>query len=124
MRPALPMPALALIAALTALAATPAGASENMETWELLVPRFESTGGGGIMIGEYHPVVVGSTCTTDFTATLPDGTVYYNSVVFDAVPTDGGILCNNGRWRARDGGATGTTPLRIFIKNGVSRRSP
>ena len=76
------------------------------------------------MIGEYRPVVQGATCSTDFTATEPDGTVYRNRVVFDAVPMQGGVLCTNGAWRARDGSVSGTTPLRVFIKNGIARRSP
>ena len=76
------------------------------------------------MIGGYDPVVTGGKCATDFTATEPNGTVYYNSVEFDAVPTAGGILCMNGKWRSRDGSATGTTPFRVFIKDGVKRASP
>ncbi|MBV1693702.1 MAG: hypothetical protein KGP27_04490 [Hyphomicrobiales bacterium] len=101
-------------------------AQEDFGAWALLTPRFESTGGGGIMIGEYEPVVAGDKCRTDFTATEPgpNGKVYYNSVEFDAVPAQGGILCTNGRWRARDGSVEGTTPLRVFIKDGVRRRSP
>ena len=61
---------------------------------------------------------------TDFTATLPDGKVYYNSVEFDAVPAQGGTLCTNGRWRAKDGSANGTTPYQVFFKGGVVRGSP
>ncbi len=101
-----------------------APAPERYETWPLLQNPFESTGGGGIMIGEYRPVVFGPFCTTNFTATAPDGKVYYNGVDFDAVPAAGGTLCTNGRWRALDGSAAGTTPLRVFIKDGVVRRSP
>ena len=97
---------------------------ESFDTWRLHVPTFPSTGGGGIMIGEYKPVVVGDKCRTDFTATEPNGTVYYNSVEFDAVPAQGGILCQNGKWRSRDGSATGTTPYRVFFKDGVVRGSP
>ena len=112
------------IFAMAALLATPARAAENFESWAPLKSPFESTGGGGIMIGGYDPVVKGDKCATDFTATEPNGTVYYNSVEFDAVPTDGGILCVNGKWRSRDGSATGTTPFRVFIKDGVKRGSP
>jgi hypothetical protein len=36
----------------------------------------------------------------------------------------GGTLCTNGKWRAADGSASGTTPFRVFIKDGVKRRSP
>jgi hypothetical protein len=100
------------------------GASEDYSTWRLHAERFPSTGGGGIMIGEYRPVIVGDKCKTDFTATEPNGTVYYNSVEFDAVPAQGGTLCQNGRWRSRDGSATGTTPYRVFFKDGVVRGSP
>ena len=46
------------------------------------------------------------------------GRTHYNGVDFDAVPTAGGTLCTNGRWRALDGSATGTTPFRVFIKDG------
>ena len=47
-----------------------------------------------------------------------------NTIAFDAVPAQGGILCTNGRWRSKDGSASGTTPFRVFIKDGVVRRSP
>jgi hypothetical protein len=104
--------------------AVPALAQEDFASWRLHVERFQSTGGGGVMIGEYRPVIAGDKCTTDFTATLPDGKVYDNSVEFDAVPAQGGILCTNGRWKARDGSASGTTPYRVFFKDGVLRGSP
>ena len=92
--------------------------------WPPLVNPFESTGGGGVMIDGYDPVVANGHCTTDFTARLPDGAVYSNSVVFDAVPRQGGILCTNGRWRAKDGSASGTTPFEVFVKDGIVRRPP
>ena len=111
-----------LIAAL--LAAAPAAAQENYETWPLLKSSFPSTGGGGVMIGEYKPVIVGDKCRTDFTATEPDGKVFHNSVEFDAVPAQGGTLCTNGKWRARDGSMSGTTPFQVFFKDGVVRGSP
>jgi hypothetical protein len=111
------------IAAL-AIAGGGAMAQENYESWRLHTPTFPSTGGGGVMIGEYKPVIAGDKCTTDFTATLPDGKVYQNSVEFDAVAAQGGTLCTNGRWRAKDGSANGTTPYRVFIKDGVMRGSP
>jgi hypothetical protein len=115
----LSMLALALAPALAAPAA-----QEDFARWPVLQIPFESTGGGGIMIGEYRPVVFGKFCTTNFTATTPQGEVYYNGVDFDAVEVAGGVLCTNGRWRALDGSANGTTPLRVFIKDGVTRRSP
>ena len=105
-------------------AAAPAAAQETYDSWPPLKNPFESTGGGGIMIGEYAPVVFGKFCTTNFTATTPAGEVYYNGVDFDAVPAAGGTLCRNGRWRALDGSANGTTPLQVFIKDGLVRRSP
>lgn len=105
------------------LALGAAGATPDYESWTLLTPSFPSTGGNGVTIGEYRPVVSGSRCTTDFTATLADGTVYRNHVLFDAVPAAGGVLCTNGHWRSADGSATGTTPLEVFFKDGVARRS-
>ncbi len=108
---------------LLALLATPAWADEDFSSWPLLRPDFPSTGGGGVMIRGYDPVVSGAVCATKFTAVEPDGTVYRNSVEFDAVPTQGGTLCTNGRWRAEDGSAQGTTPYRVFIKDGVRRGS-
>ena len=114
--------AIALAASITSLAG--AGAQENYESWPLLQNPFESTGGGGIMIGGYEPVVTGARCVTHFTATEPNGAVHHNMVAFDAVPAQGGVLCTNGAWRARGGSVSGTTPLRVFIKNGVTRRSP
>ena len=113
--------ALLVVAMAPALSAP---AQEDYAGWPVLVNPFESTGGGGIMIGEYRPVVFGKFCTTNFTATTPKGEVYYNGVDFDAAPAQGGTLCSNGRWRALDGSAKGTTPLRVFIKDGVVRRSP
>jgi hypothetical protein len=103
-----------------------AQASDDYAKWPLLAPEFESTGGGGIMIRGYDPVVVDGTCKTNFTAHEPgnNGKVHANAVTFDATPAQGGILCSNGRWRALDGSATGTTPLQVFIKDGTKRRSP
>jgi len=115
---------LAAASALVALTVSGAAAQENYESWALLQSTFESTGGGGIMIKEYNPVIVGNKCVTNFTATEPSGKIYYNMVEFEAVPMQGGILCTDGKWRAVDGSASGTTPLRVFIKDGISRRSP
>jgi hypothetical protein len=114
----------AVAAVVLSLAMATASAEENYESWALLQNPFESTGGGGIMIGGYEPVIVGTTCVTDFTATEPGGKVYYNKIEFDAVPVQGGILCTAGRWQAIDGSMSGTTPFRVFIKDGVRRRSP
>ncbi len=111
---------LGLSAALL-LATSPLPAAEDYSAWPLLRSEFPSTGGDGVMIGEYRPVVNGTMCATAFTATTRDGTVYRNIVEFDAVPEQGGILCTNGRWRSLDGSASGTTPFRVFFKDGIAR---
>lgn len=114
----------AMAVALMSLAMATASANDNYENWALLKTPFESTGGGGIMIGGYDPITVSDKCRTDFTATEPGGKVYYNKIEFDVQPVQGGILCTNGRWQAIDGSMSGTTPFRVFIKDGVRRRSP
>ena len=110
-----------------ALASLFAGASAlaqtNYESWPVLKNPFPSTGGNNVMIDKYEPVVANGKCTTDFTAII-EGKSYYNEVVFDAVPTQGGILCTNGKYRAKDGSAEGTTPFEVFIKDGVKRAKP
>jgi hypothetical protein len=111
-------------AALVSLNVAIARGDENYDSWAPLQNPFESTGGGGIMIDGYNPVVTGNKCVTGFTATEPGGKVYHNTIEFDAVPIRGGILCTNGRWQAVDGSASGTTPFRVFIKDGIRRRSP
>lgn len=117
-----------LIAALLLLAApafSPAAlAAEDFGAWPVLQPLFPSTGGGGIVIGQYEPVIYGDRCVTAFTAIEPNGTVHRNTVAFEAVPEQGGILCTNGRWRSADGTASGTTPFRVFLRDGVKRGSP
>ena len=114
----------AMAVALMSLAMATASADDNYESWPLLKTPFESTGGGGIMIGGYDPIAVSDKCRTDFTATEPGGKVYTNKIEFDAVPVRGGILCTNGKWQAVDGSMSGTTPFKVFIKDGVRRRSP
>lgn len=115
----------ALIVAVGSAASAPAAlAQEDYGRWPLLRDPFPSTGGGGVMIGGYDPVVAGGKCRTGFTATLPDGTVYRNTVEFDAEPAQGGILCTNGRWRSADDSASGTTPFRVFIRDGFRRMAP
>lgn len=113
----------AAVAALAG-AAMQASAQESYDNWRLHTPTFPSTGGNGVIIGDYNPVVAGDKCRTDFTATLADGKIYYNTVEFDAVPAQGGTLCTNGKWRAKDGSANGTTPYQVFVKNGVMRGNP
>lgn len=111
------------LAGASLLLATAVAAQENYEAWAPLSDPFPSTGGGGIMIHDYDPVVANGVCTTHFRAVEPNGTTYHNAITFDAVEIQGGTLCRNGRWRAADGSASGTTPFRVFIKNGVKRGS-
>lgn len=111
-----------LMAALPAAAQAPA--REDYERWAPLTDPFPSTGGGGIMIHDYDPVVADGRCSTRFRAIEPNGTVYRNSIVFEATQAQGGVLCSQGRWRSEDGTATGTTPFRVFIKDGIKRGSP
>jgi len=113
--------------ALIILAMSGASAQENYETWPPLKSTFESTGGGGFVIKGYDPVIrPNQTCVTTFMAVEPgsDINVYYNVAEFAAVPVQGGTLCTNGKWSAMDGSGTGTTPFRMFFKDGVFRRSP
>jgi hypothetical protein len=112
------------LACVTSVWAQEAKPTEVYDAWPVLAPVFPSTGGNGIMIEGYDPVVANGLCSTDFVARTPDGAAYANMVVFDAIPTQGGILCSNGRWRAKDGSASGATPFRVFIKDGVKRGSP
>lgn len=105
-------------------AAPLAAQQENFAAWPVLQNPFESTGGGGIMIDGYDPVILGKVCRTDFSVRMPQGEIFRNEVEFDASPMQGGILCDNGRWRAKDGSSQGTTPFRVFVKDGIVRRSP
>lgn len=100
-----------------------AHAADEYEKWPLLKSTFPSTGGGGITIKGYDPVITGGKCVTTFMAVEPgdNPNVYSNVAEFEAVPTQGGILCTNGKWRAFEGGASGTTPFRFFFKDGVFR---
>ena len=108
-----------------ALLAPPAIAQENYESWPKLASTFPSTGGGGFVIKGYDPVIVGGKCVTTFMAVAPDGKeVYANFAEFEAQPAQGGTLCTNGKWRAFEGGATGTTPFRFFFKDGIFRAGP
>ena len=118
---------LALAVTLGAAAlAPPAFAAEDFGRWPPLKSTFPSTGGGGITIKGYDPVITGGKCITTFMA-VPEGTdppVYINVVEFEAVAVDGGTLCHNGKWRSFDGTASGTTPFRVYFKDGVFRGSP
>ena len=75
---------------------------ELREGWPLLRSTFPSTGGGGITIKGYDPVITDGKCMTTFMAVEPgeDPNVYRSVVEFEAVPAQGGTLCQNGRWRA------------------------
>ena len=115
---------LAVASAFMSLTISGAAAQEDYERWELLQSTFPSTGGGGITIKGYDPVITGDKCVTTFMAVDPAGPVYFNVVEFETQQVQGGTLCTNGKWRAVDGSSSGTTPLRVFIKNGVARRSP
>jgi hypothetical protein len=119
---------LAAIFGLACLAATAFGVSaqDNYDSWPVLKSSFPSTGGNGITIKGYDPVIIGGKCVTTFMAVEsgPDPKVYSNVIEFEAVPAQGGTLCQNGKWRAFEGGATGTTPFRVFLKDGVFRGSP
>lgn len=117
--------ALLATAVLMALAAS-AHAAEDYASWPVLKSTFPSTGGGGITVKGYAPVIAGGKCVTTFMAVEAgdNPAVYANLAEFDAVPTEGGILCTNGKWRAFDGGGSGTTPFRIFFKDGVFRAAP
>ena len=99
---------------------------ENFESWPVLKSTFPSTGGGGITIKGYDPVITKGRCVTTFMAVESgtDPAVYPSLIEFEAVPAAGGTLCTNGKWRAFDGRAIGTTPYRVFFKDGVFRGSP
>ena len=116
--------AFCLAGALLALAGPAAAADENYESWTVLRSTFPSTGGNGIIIKGYDPVIAGDKCVTTFMAVTPDGKIYPNYIEFEAVAAEGGTLCQNGKWRAFDGGASGTTPFRVFFKDGVFRGFP
>ena len=119
----------ATAAVLIALAVSGAQAQEKQEnyaSWPALQSTFESTGGNGIMIKGYDPVILRDKCVTTFMAVTPapDVNVYFNVIEFEATSVQGGTLCANGKWRAMDGSATGTTPFRMFFKDGSFRRAP
>lgn len=114
---------LACALTLAALMPGPSSAeNDNFESWPVLNSTFPSTGGGGITIKGYDPVIVGAKCVTTFMA-VEEGNkaVYPNYIEFEAAPASGGTLCRNGKWRAFEGGASGETPFRLFFKDGVWR---
>jgi hypothetical protein len=118
-----------LLAGMVLLALVPVGAPAqdkqvNYSSWPVLKSTFPSTGGSGIMIKGYDPVITGDKCVTTFMAVLPNKEVYFNVVEFDATPEQGGTLCSNGKWKSFDGKTTGATPFRFYFKNGVFRSEP
>jgi hypothetical protein len=119
---------IAFAAALLALVPQAAHAQENFKesfaNWPLLTSTFPSTGGGGYIIKGYDPVISGGKCITTFMATLPPNELYLHVAEYNAVPEQGGTLCTNGRWRSFDGRTSGTTPFRMFFKDGVFRGAP
>jgi len=115
---------IALIAAVLALAPIAARADEDFAKWPALTSTFPSTGGGGYIIKGYDPVISGGKCITTFMATLPPNEVYLNVAEYDAVPAQGGTLCTNGTFRSFDGKSSGTTPFRMFYKDGQFRGAP
>jgi hypothetical protein len=115
---------LATTGLLLALTLSGAAAQERYETWPVLKSTFPSTGGGGVTIKGYDPVIVGGKCVTTFMAVEPTGEVYFMLAEFAAVPAQGGTLCTDGKWRSFDGKDSGTTPFRVFFKDGVFRGFP
>ena len=111
-----------------AIAPSPARAQaqEDYASWPVLRSTFPSTGGGGFVIKGYDPVITGGKCITTFMAVEAGDNpkVYANVAEFEAVPAQGGILCRDGKWRAFEGGAKGTTPFLFFFKDGVFRAAP
>ena len=107
-------------------ASVAARADDAYESWPVLRSTFPSTGGGGITIKGYDPVITGSKCITTFMAVDDSAqpAVYPAVIEFEAVLTQGGTLCQNGKWKMFDGSNSGTTPYRVFFKDGIFRGSP
>ena len=116
-----------LCAAIAVLLSSPVvHAQEVYGSWPVLKSTFPSTGGNGIMIKGYDPVITGEKCITTFMAigTEANPAVYPSMIEFEAVPIQGGTLCQNGKWRSFDGGSSGSTPYRVFFKDGIFRGQP
>jgi hypothetical protein len=98
-----------------------AQAPENFSDWPALKSTFPSTSGGGMMIKGYDPVISGGKCFTTFMAVPPGDNppVYPAFIEFDAVSASGGTLCTNGKWKMMDGSNSGTTPYRLYAKDGI-----
>lgn len=106
--------------------ATAPARADDFDSWPVLKSTFPSTGGGGIVIKGYDPVITRGKCVTTFMAVESgtDPVIYPSLIEFEAISVAGGTLCTNGKWRAFDGGASGTTLYRVFFKDGVFRGSP
>lgn len=102
-----------------------AHAADDFAAWPVLTSTFPSTGGNGIMIKGYDPVITGNKCVTTFMAVAPgdNPAVYPSYIEFEAVAKDGGTLCTNGKWRSIDNSSSGTTPFQVFYKDGIFRGS-
>jgi len=109
-----------LLASLSAAAQT----NEDYTRWPVLKSTFPAETGDGTMIKGYDPVIIGKKCLTSFMAVTPSNEVYFNVVEFDAVPTQGGTLCTEGKWKSFDGKSNGTTQFRMFFKDGVFHAAP
>jgi hypothetical protein len=73
-----------------AVAAPAAVAQENYESWPVLRSTFPSTGGGGIMIKGYDPVVTGGKCVTTFMAVEPGPDLVVNEAEKPSASRDDG----------------------------------
>jgi hypothetical protein len=115
--------AIALAAFGLAYAQDKPAAEPDFAAWPVLKSTFPSTGGNGIMIKGYDPVITGIKCATTFMAVSSDTppAVYPAFIEFEARATNGGTLCENGKWKMMDGSNSGTTPYRLFFKDGVFR---
>jgi hypothetical protein len=121
------MRALAIAALALAVTATPGrAADDNYASWPVLRSTFPSTSGNGIIIKGYDPVITGNKCVTTFMAVEsgPNPNYYPSLIEFEAVPAQGGTLCQNGKWKPFGGAEGGTTPYRVFFKDGVFYGSP
>jgi hypothetical protein len=105
---------------------TAASADDNFASWPPLKSTFPSTGGNDIIIKGYDPVITGGKCITTFMAVAKgeNPAVYPSLIEFEAVPSQGGTLCHNGKWKSFNGSDSGTTPYRVFFKDGVFYGSP
>jgi len=57
-------------------------------------------------------------------AVTPSKQVYSNVVEFEAMATQDGMLCTEGKWRSFDGKSRGMTKFRMSLKDGIFRAAP